>query len=192
MIRPGQQSPETRAFGEASRLPALHEVIPGLAESPLNLSFLLALGVAFAFWLYVWHMPGGYGLRVVGQSERAAVYAGIDPKAAVVRAMVISGALAGLVGINELMAVQQRLMIGFVGGFGYVGIAVALMGRNHPVGIVLSAILFGALFQGGTELAFEIPAMSRDLVVAVQGLVILFCGAFDGFFRGALRRLAGA
>ena len=73
--------------------------------------------------------------------------------------------------------VHHRLLLDFVAGAGFTGIAVALMGRNHPAGIVLAALLFGALVQGGSELAFEIPTFSRDMVTAVQGLVVLFCGA---------------
>ena len=68
-------------------------------------------------------------------------------------------------------------------GYGFTGIAVALMGRNHPVGIFFAALLFGVLYQGGAELAFEIPAITRDMVVVIQGLVILFCGALENLFR---------
>ena len=97
--------------------------------------------------------------------------------------MTISGALAGLMAINELMGVQHRLMLNFTGGYGFVGIAVALMGRNHPLGIVLAAVLFGALYQGGSELAFDMPAINRDMVVVIQGLVILFAGALENMLR---------
>jgi simple sugar transport system permease protein len=79
--------------------------------------------------------------------------------------------------------------LGFTGGFGFVGIAVALMGRNHPLGIVMAAILFGALYQGGSELAFDMPTISRDMVVVIQGLVILFAGALENMFRPSLARL---
>jgi simple sugar transport system permease protein len=70
-----------------------------------------------------------------------------------------------------------------------VGIAVALMGRNKPVGIILAAVLFGALTQGGSELAFDVPRLNRDLIVVIQGLVILFCGAFEHLFRRPLEAL---
>jgi len=73
--------------------------------------------------------------------------------------------------------------------FGFVGIAVALMGRNHPVGIVLAAVLFGALYQGGSELSFDMPTLSRDLVVVIQGLVILFAGALEHMFRPAVQAM---
>ena len=92
-------------------------------------------------------------------------------------AMAISGALAGMVGINEIAGVNRRLLLDFVAGAGFTGIAVAMMGRNHPVGILLASLLFGALFQGGAEVGFEIPTFTRDMVVSLQGFVILFSGA---------------
>ena len=84
---------------------------------------------------------------------------------------------------------HHRLILGFTGGFGFVGIAVALMGRNHPIGIVLAALLFGALYQGGSELAFDMPAINRDMVVVIQGLVILFAGALEHCSARGSRRL---
>ena len=92
-------------------------------------------------------------------------------------AMAISGALAGLVGMNEIAGVSGRLLLEFVSGAGFTGIAVALMGRNHPLGIVVASLLFGALFQGGAEVAFEVRGFSRDMVVMLQGFIVLFSGA---------------
>ena len=103
--------------------------------------------------------------------------------------MLISGALAGCLGLNELMGSQHRILIDFPSGAGFVGIAVALMGRNHPVGIVLAAILFGALYQGGSQLTFDMPRINRDMVVVIQGLVILSCGALENIFRRPLAAL---
>ncbi|RPH71217.1 MAG: ABC transporter permease, partial [Hyphomicrobiales bacterium] len=103
--------------------------------------------------------------------------------------MAISGALAGLMAVNEILGVQHRLVLGFVGGAGFVGIAVALMGRSHPVGIVLAALLFGLLYQGGSELSFAKPEINRDMIVVIQGLVILFMGALEYAFRPALSAL---
>ena len=91
--------------------------------------------------------------------------------------LALSGALAGLVGVNEIAGVHGRLLLDFVAGAGFAGIAVSLIGRNHPAGIVLAALLFGALYQGGAELAFEIPGFSRDMVFMLQGLIVLFAGA---------------
>ena len=84
---------------------------------------------------------------------------------------------------HEILGVQHRLVLEYVQGAGFVGIAVALMGRSHPVGIILAALLFGLLYQGGTELSFAIRPSSRDMVVVIQGLVILFMGALEQTFR---------
>src|SRR6516225_9692850 len=110
-------------------------------------------------------------------------------------AMCLSGAIAGCVGLNEIMGVHHRLLLNFTAGYGFTGIAVALMGRNHPVGVVLASLLFGALNQGGAELAFEMPQITHDMIVVIQGLVILFSGALAHVTRpwleAAFTRLAG-
>ncbi len=103
--------------------------------------------------------------------------------------MMISGALAGFVGVNEIEGVQHRLILDFTGGYGFVGIAVALMGRNHPVGIFFAALLFGALYQGGSELSFEMQSINREMVVVIQGLIILFSGALEHMFRPRIEAL---
>jgi len=193
LIKPGQQSPETREFGAGAWLPTAQSLLGRIgltvAASPLNLAFLLALGAAGLVWAIIWHTRWGYALRVTGENPSAALYAGIAPPAVMLLAMLASGALAGGLGLNELMGVQHRISLDFPAGAGFVGIAVALMGRNHPLGICLAAILFGALMQGGSELSFDLPHVTRDMVVVIQGLVILFCGALQNVFRARLRRL---
>ena len=84
---------------------------------------------------------------------------------------------------------QHRLLLDFAAGYGFTGIAVSLMGRNHPVGIVLAGLLFGALYQGGAELAFENAAFTPDLIVVIQGLVVLFSGALSYMLRRPAERL---
>src|SRR6185437_193165 len=162
--------PQSRGFGSSGQLPALQ-------SSPLNLSIVLALACCVAVWLFLWRTRWGYALRAMGHNPEAAVYAGTDLKRMTMLAMCLSGALAGFVGVNELMGVQHRLLLDFQAGYGFAGIAVALMGRNHPLGVALAALLFGALQQGGAELAFDEPAITREMVVVIQGLVILFSGA---------------
>ncbi|MEM7188076.1 MAG: ABC transporter permease, partial [Pseudomonadota bacterium] len=88
-----------------------------------------------------------------------------------------SGALAGCMALNEILGVQHKLVLNFSAGYGFTGIAVALMGRNHPVGIVMASLLFGALYQGGTELDFWFKSITREMVLVIQGLIILFSGA---------------
>jgi general nucleoside transport system permease protein len=189
---PGNMAPESRPFGPAGQLPGLHEMLAALGiawpRTPLNLSFALALVAAVFVWATVWKTRSGYGLRAVGFSAEAARYAGIVPPRQILAAMMLSGALAGLVGVNEIVGVHNRLLPDFVGGAGFTGIAVALIGRNHPVGVVLAAVLFGALYQGGAELAFEIPGFSRDMVFTLQGLIVLFAGAMGHVLAPTLAR----
>ena len=122
----------------------------------------------------------------MGFQPHAARFAGMKSKRIIVVAMLISGALAGLMALNPIMGDQFRIQQDFVAGAGFVGIAVALMGRSHPFGIVLAAILFGMLYQGGAELSFDMPEITRDMIVVIQGLVILFAGALEHMFRPAI------
>ena len=178
---PGNMTIESRAFGAGAKVPGVHELFGAFGidwpRSPLNLSVLLAAFALPGVYLLLWKTRAGYALRAVGLGPEAARYAGIRPRGQIMFSMVLAGALAGLVGINEVAGVHGRLLLDYVVGAGFAGIAVSLIGRNHPVGITLAALLFGALYQGGAELAFEIPGFSRDMVFTLQGLVVLFCGA---------------
>ena len=181
-LRPkGVMSVESVSFEPSAKLPGLHEALAWFGvqwpSSPLNLSVFLALMAALGVYLFLWHTRAGFHLRAVGSSPSAAEYAGIRPKRQVMVAMAISGALAGMVGMNEIAGVNGKLLLEFVSGAGFTGIAVALMGRNHPVGIVFASVLFGALYQGGAEVAFEIRGFCRDMVVLLQGFIVLFSGA---------------
>ncbi|MFM8795590.1 MAG: ABC transporter permease [Betaproteobacteria bacterium] len=190
---PGTMDLQSRAFEPAARMPAVHEVLQAVGvdwpATPLNLSVVLAaLALVAVGWL-LWRSRTGFALRASGNAPAAALYAGVDPKRQVMAAMVVSGALAGLVGVNEIAGVHQRLLPDFVAGAGFAGIAVSLIGRNHPVGIGLAALLFGTLYQGGAELAFEVPGFSRDMVFTLQGLIVLFAGALSTVLVGPLARL---
>jgi len=193
LIKPGQQSPETREFSANAVMPAAHELFAKIGvtivATPLNLTFGLSLMAAAGVWIFIWRTRWGFALRVAGANSTAAVYAGISPPRVIVGAMLISGALAGGLGLNELMGSQHRILMDFPSGAGFVGIAVALMGRNHPVGIVVAAVLFGALYQGGSQLSFDMPKINRDMVVVIQGLVILLCGAMENVLRAPLTLL---
>ena len=192
---PGSMTVESPPFPPAAQLAGMHQVLAALGISwprtPLNLSVLLALAAVIGVTLFLWRSRAGYELRTVGFSADAAHYGGIRPRGQVLGAMAISGALAGLVGINELAGVQHRLLLDYVVGAGFTGIAVSLIGRNHPVGIVLAALLFGALFQGGAELTFEISGFSRDMVTTLQGLIVLFSGAMAQVAAPGLARVYG-
>ena len=195
-LRPaGSMSVESVAFADSAKLPGMHQLLGALGvdwpSSPLNLSVLLAALAALLVYLFLWRTRAGYRLRAVGASPSAAQYAGINARHQVLLAMAISGALAGLVGMNEIAGVSGKLLLEFVSGAGFTGIAVALMGRNHPVGIVLASLLFGALFQGGAEVAFEVQGFSRDMVVMLQGFIVLFSGAMTYVIAPPLARVLG-
>ena len=191
---PGQMAPETNTFPEGAHLPTAHEMLGwfgvGFPKSPpLNISFLLAIAACIFVWALIWRTRLGYAIRAFGFSEPAAIYAGISPFRIIMAAMLISGCLAGMMAVNTVAGEAERLLIDSVQGAGFVGIAVALMGRSHPFGTFLAAILFGVLYQGGVELEFEMPAVSREMIVVIQALVILFTGALDNMIRLPLERL---
>ena len=187
----GQQAPETRVFLEGANIPSLEPLLGlfGIAarRTPLNITFFLALIAAFGVWILIWRTRLGYEIRTMGHSPRATRYAGISEKRIIIITMLISAALAGLMSLNPIMGAQDRMQLNFAGGAGFVGIAVALMGRSHPVGIVLAAILFGMLYQGGAEIAFEMPNITREMIVVIMGLVIFFAGALEHMFRPAVQ-----
>ncbi len=186
LMRPGQSNPESFLFADSARMPQLHTLLGEygieIGRSPLNLSIFVAILACFGVWLLIWRTRWGYALRAMGESEPAAQYAGVPVPRMIVTAMCISGALAGLMAINTVMGDQGKVTLQFPAGFGFTGIAVALMGRSHPFGIVLAALLFGALFQGGTELDFEFQTITREMVLLIQGLIILFSGALSLMF----------
>lgn len=187
MGKPGSMQAETPEFAKHAVLTPMHQVLAPLGlklpATPLNTAFLLALASLVAVWLLIYRSRLGFAIRTVGANPHAAAYAGISPARITMVAMALSGALASGLAVNEAMGVQHRLLIDFTAGYGFVGIAVGLMGRAHPVGVALSAFLFGVLYQGGAELSFDKPTITRDMVVVIGGVVILFAGALDGLFR---------
>lgn len=191
--RPDGQMPETVDFSANASLPAMHEILAMVGiefeQSPLNLSFLIALCAAAVLWFILWRTRLGYEMRVVGSNPEAARFAGISLTKITVITMGLSGALAGMLGINELLGEQHRMVANFTMGYGFVGIAVAFVGRGSPIGIIFAALLFGTLYQGGAELAFEMPGFTRDMIIMIQGIVILFAGAMEHLFRPVVKRI---
>ncbi len=177
----GEMNVQSAVFAASAKMPGVHEALGWLGiewpSSPLNLSVLLAIAASVGVYLLLWKTRIGYQLRASGASQGAAVYAGIRPQRQVLIAMAVSGALAGMVAMNEVSGVHGKLLPDFVAGAGFTGIAVALMGRNHPLGIVLSSLLFGLIYQGGAEVAFEVQNFTKDMVVMLQGFIVLFSGA---------------
>ncbi len=193
---PGSMAPETRTFDAGGTLPKLGGLFEffglDIGGAPANISLFAALAACVFVYYLIWRTKVGYEIRTTGFNPTAAIYAGISPARITIVTMLISGALAGMMALNPIMGDQQRMQLEFVGGAGFVGIAVALMGRSHPVGVILAAVLFGMLYQGGAELAFEKPKISRDMIVVIQALVILFAGALEHMFRPAISRAFAA
>lgn len=193
LIRPGQQSPESIRFAPSADLLRISDILSLLGMSvragPANVMLFGAIATAAAVHLLNQRTVFGFRLQVVGLSERAAAYAGIPQVRYAIAAMALSGVVSSLLAVNELLGVHHRLIQDFVSGYGFVGIAVALMARGHAIGILFSALLFGALYQGGTELSFRIPEISREIVVLVQGIVVFLVGALDSKAQALARRV---
>ncbi len=190
---PTSMDPATASFPDATHLPTLHELLLPLGikfskAAPANVTLIVALLAAAFVWVLIWRTKLGYAIRAFGHSESAAKYAGINPVRITVISMLISGALAGMMSINTTLGESERLILNSTEGAGFIGIAVALMGRSHPFGVVLASILFGFLYQGGAELALW-TSIPRELIVVIQALVILFTGALDNMVRMPLEKL---
>ena len=194
VLRPaGTMDPASAKFPEPTHLPTISDMlnavgIPFAARTPANVTLIIALIACVAVYFLIWRTKLGFQIRAFGKSEPAARYAGISSVKIIMITMAISGALAGLMGINNVMGEAERLVLNSVEGAGFIGIAVALMGRSHPFGVLLASILFGFLYQGGAELALW-TSIPRDLIVVIQALVILFTGALDGMVRRPVERL---
>jgi len=174
---PESQNPETRSIGPGYLIS--HLSIFG--DAPVSTALFVALLAAIALWVFLWKSVPGYELRAVGQSEDAARLAGVKPARMQLLAMVLAGGLAGLVGVGEVLGNAGRFRMGFSPDYGFIGIAVALLGRNRSLGVVLAALLFGALHKGTSDLDLETENVTRDLSLILQALVILSVTA-DGLW----------
>ena len=185
---PGDPIMETAEISPGAHIARLGKFIPGLPERiPLNLAFILALICCVLVYLFLWRTKWGYELRATGANPSAAEYGGISIRKQIIVAMTISGALAGMVGINEVLGYRHRYYDGFSDNYGFTGIAVALLGRNHPVGVILAALLFGVLQRGGIHVDGFSEHVTKDIVQVLQGIIILFV-ACEAFFRGSFGR----
>jgi general nucleoside transport system permease protein len=176
-------NPETADVGAGYLIAKL----PFLGGAPVNSSLFLALAAAAAYWFFMWRTPPGFEIRAVGQSELAARTAGVDPGRARILAMALAGGVAGLVGVFEVLGNAGRFKVGFSPDYGFIGIAVALLGRGHPLGVVASALLFGALHKGTADLDLDTENVTKDLSLILQALVIL-CVSADGLWDWTRRR----
>jgi len=160
----------TPLIAESARIPPLFD---GLR---VHWGFILALAMAYGVWWLLWKTNLGFEIRTVGANPEAAKYAGINVKKIMTLSLGLSGMLAGLAGTVEVTALNYRHELGFSQGYGFDAIAIALLGKNHPLGVVLAAILFAAMRNGATRMQFltQIPV---DIISVVQALILLFVAA---------------
>lgn len=161
----------TREIAPAAALPRLDGLFAALRGAPVNLSLVLGLVLAAAVAILLFRTRLGYELRAVGLNAPAAEYGGVDIGATQVLAMALSGGLAGVGGTCFVLGYKHWFELGFTGGAGFMGIAVALLGRNQPAGVLVAALFFGALSYGGLVVNQRVP---RELVEVLEALVILF------------------
>ena len=181
--KPGDPIMQSTEIGSGAHIARLGKFVPGLPERiPLNLAFILALLCCLLVYLFLWRTKWGYELRATGASPTAAQYGGISIRKQIVVAMTISGSLAGMVAINEVLGYRHRYYDGFSEDYGFAGIAVALLGRNHPAGVIIAALLFGVLQRGGIYVDGFSEHVPTDIVKVLQGIIILLVAA-EAFFR---------
>jgi len=160
----------TAELAPGVHLPRLEGLLPALHGSPANLSLVIALATAAGVAVLLFRTRFGFELRAVGLNAPAAACGGIAVGRVQALAMAISGAIAGLGGVNFVLGYKHFFELGFTAGAGFLGIAVALIGRNHPIGVIVAALFFGALSSGGLVINQRVP---KELVEALQGIVIL-------------------
>lgn len=175
---------QTARVAEGARIPRI------IAGSRLHAGIFIAL-IALAFYhIFLTKTKQGYQVKVVGENQRAAQYAGMNVFSSILLVMFLSGGFAGLAGTGEILGVQTRLLEGFSNGLGFDGIAVALLGRNHPLGILFAAIFFGAVRSGG-----NIMQLSTGLPIAViyiiQAFAVIFVVAGELFRKEGFKSLSG-
>ncbi|MHB1654594.1 MAG: ABC transporter permease [Desulfitobacteriaceae bacterium] len=156
-----------------------------LPPSKLNVGFIIALLLSVALFIFLFYTPWGYNLRVTGLNPFAGRYAGIKSSRVVLLALLASGAIGGVMGAERSLGVYERFINSFSPGYGFTAIAVALLGQNHPLGIIPAAILFGALESGGSAMSMQVN-VPRELGLILEALIIVFIAA-EHFFRERLR-----
>jgi ABC-type uncharacterized transport system permease subunit len=173
----------------AGAVARIGEAIPAFHGSAANWTVMLVAAVVIATAWYLFRTRAGFELRAVGLQPTVAEYGGVPVGRTWLRALVLAGAIAGVGGVNFVLGYKGYYEDGFAGGAGFLGIAVALVGRNHPLGVVIAALFFATLSQGGLAINAMVP---KQIVEVLQGLVILAVAASVPEVRALVRRAAGA
>lgn len=181
---PGDPIMQTVEIGDAAHIARISQFIPGMPDFvPLSVAFLLAILMCVLVYIFLWKTKWGYELRAVGENPSAAEYGGISPKKQIIIAMTISGGLAGMVAIGEVLGYRYRYYDGFSGEWGFLGIAVALLGRNHPLGILVAAVFFAVLLRGEIFVDAFTRYVTKDIGMILQAVVILFVACLQKYAR---------
>jgi len=189
---PGDPIMQSAPIGEAAHIPQLNQFLPFIPKDvPLNVAFLLAILMCVLVYIFLWKTKWGYELRATGENPFAAEYGGISPKKQIVIAMTISGGLAGMVAIGEVLGNRHNYYDGFSAEWGFWGIAVALLGRNHPLGVFIAAIFFGVLMRGEIFVDAFTVKVSKDLGQVLQAIIILFVACLQVYSLGRKRLVKG-
>ncbi len=170
---PSSQSPESQPVSlnlHFVNWDPIHRIFP---NSPLNLTFVLAVALCFVFWFVFARTRLGFEWRAIGLNPSVADLNGISGKRYILLSMSLAGGVAGLVALNEVFGSAGKLRLGFSPDYGFIGIAVALLARNHPLAIIPSAILFGALQKGAGDLDLETEKINRDFAKVIQAVIVL-------------------
>jgi simple sugar transport system permease protein len=166
-------------------LPRLADFIPAFHGSAANVVLFIALITAVLTSWYLFRTRAGFELRATGLQPEAAEYGGVNVSRVWYRALVLSGALAGIGGLNFVLGYKHYYEDAFASGAGFLGIAVAIVGRNHPIGVVLAALVFATISQGGLAVNAVVP---KQMVDVLQAVVIIAVAASVPEVRRLLRR----
>ncbi|RMG06098.1 MAG: ABC transporter permease, partial [Acidobacteria bacterium] len=181
---PGDPILQTAPIGSSAYIPQLNQFFSFIPRDvPLNLSFLIAIFMCFVVYFFLWYTKWGYELRAVGENPSAAQYGGISPTKQIIIAMTMAGALAGMVALGEILGDRHRYFHDFSGEVGFLGIAVALLGRNHPFGVLLAALFFAVLIRGEIFVDAFTRYISKDIGLILQAIVILFVACMEKYSR---------
>lgn len=181
------KNPESQA-AETSVLPLAYQLHTlWFPTTPVNGSLIISLILSIGIYFYLFRTSSGFELRTMGASTRAALFSGVSISKRMIWVFFLSGALSGLVATNDVLGNEHKLIEGFSPGYGFTGIAVALLARNHPMGIIFSSLLFGSLQTFSRELEFFSENISKEISLILQALLIVVISA-RSFWEGKLKR----
>ncbi|WP_413583333.1 ABC transporter permease [Bdellovibrio sp. HCB288] len=184
---PNSQNPET-AMVSANYMFKDYDLVARLfPDTPANASLVVAVILAVLMWIFLWKTTWGFELRAVGSNPEAAQRSGISAKRMQIIAMALAGACAGFVALSEVIGSAGQYRVGFSPDYGFIGIAVALLAANNPIGVIAAGFLMGALHKGASDLDLETSTITRDFSRIIQAFIILGVAA-SAYWEYRVRR----